>query len=49
MGHTEPKIFKKFKFKYNKVASAMLTNHALLKEIAKERKNYLYLYWHEHL
>ena len=32
------KFLRKFKFKYNKVASAMLTNHALLKEIAKERK-----------
>ena len=32
------KFLRKFKFKYNKVASAMLTNHVLLKEIAKERK-----------
>lgn len=29
---------RKFKTKYNKVASAMLTHHALLEEIAKEKK-----------
>jgi N-acetylneuraminate synthase len=32
------KFLKKFKTKYNKVASAMLTNYELLKLIAKERK-----------
>ena len=32
------KFLKRFKLKYNKVASAMLTNHALIKEIAKEKK-----------
>ena len=32
------KFLKKFKTKYNKVASAMLTNHKLLKFIAKDRK-----------
>lgn len=33
------KFLKKFKFKYNKVASPMLTNLNLLKEIAKEKKH----------
>ncbi len=33
------KFLKKFKFKYNKVASPMLTNLELLKEIAKEKKH----------
>jgi N-acetylneuraminate synthase len=32
------KFLKKFKLKYNKVASAMLTNYDLVKEIAKEKK-----------
>jgi len=32
------KFLKRFKLKYNKVASAMLTNYDLVKEIAKEKK-----------
>ena len=32
------KFLKRFNFKYNKVASAMLTNLPLIKEIAKQRK-----------
>ena len=32
------KFLRKFKLKFNKVASAMLTNHNLIKEIAKEKK-----------
>ncbi len=32
------KFLRKYKFKYNKVASAMLTNYELIKEIAKEKK-----------
>ena len=32
------KFLKKYKLKYNKIASAMLTNHKLLEEVSKERK-----------
>lgn len=32
------KFLRKYKLKYNKVASAMLTNYSLLKEISKEKK-----------
>ena len=35
-------FLKKFKLKFNKVASAMLTNMKLLEVIAKERKTTLY-------
>ena len=33
---------KKLRFKYNKIASAMITNINLLKEVAKERKKMEY-------
>lgn len=33
------KFLRQYKLKYNKVASAMLTNHPLLEEIAKEKKH----------
>ncbi len=34
------KQMKKLKFKYNKIASAMITNINLLEEVAKERKHF---------
>ena len=46
MGYTKSKKMKQFKCKFNKVASAMLTNLDLLKVIAKERKKHLFpLVW----
>ena len=41
VGHRKSKILKKFNLKYNKVASAMLTNFKLIEEIAKERRKTL--------
>ena len=37
-------FLKKFKLKFNKIASSMLTNTELLKAVAKQKKNYFYIY-----
>ena len=38
------KEMKPLKFKYNKIASAMITNTKLLEEVAKEKKKNFYIY-----
>ena len=38
---------RKFKTKYNKIASAMLVHKNLLEIVAKEKKTYFHLNWHE--
>ena len=35
-------LMKKLNFKYNKVASAMITNTEFLKEVAKEKRKHLF-------
>ena len=41
------KFLRQFDCKYNKVASAMIVYEDLLKEIAAEKKTYIYLYGHD--
>ena len=36
MGLGSQKFLKKYKLKYNKIASVILTNHKLLEEVSKE-------------
>ena len=36
---------RKLKFKYNKIASAMITNLKFLNEVAKEKKKNFYINW----
>ena len=42
------KQMKKFKTKYNKIASAMLVHDKLLEIIAQEKKTYIHCYRHEY-
>ena len=41
------RFLKQYNLKYNKIASAMLTNMEFLEEVAKEKKIYFYFYGNE--
>ena len=43
------KQMRKFKTKYNKIASAMLVHDKLLETVAQEKKIYIHFNWYEHI